>query len=125
MPQEQSSAASVVLIVENDVLLRLVTASNLRDAGFEVIEAVNPAEALRILARVPVDVLFSDIDVPGNMDGLALAQWVRQSQADTRIILTSGAAKAPGDVEEYASFLPKPYAEKDVERLLRSVLSSS
>jgi two-component system, response regulator PdtaR len=125
MPQEQSSAAPVVLIVENDVLLRLVTASNLRDAGFEVIEAANPAEALRILDRIPVDVLFSDIDMPGNMDGLALAQWVRQGQADTRIILTSGAAKAPGDVEEYASFLPKPYAEKDVERLLRSVLSSS
>ena len=125
MPQEQSSVAPVVLIVENDVLLRLVTANNLRDAGFEVIEAANPAEALRILARVPVDVLFSDIDMPGNMDGLALAQWVHRSQADTRIILTSGAAKAPGDVEEYASFLPKPYAEKDVERLLRSVLSSS
>jgi CheY-like chemotaxis protein len=125
MPQEQSSAAPVVLIVEIDVLLRLVTASNLRDAGFEVIEAANPAEALRILDRIPVDVLFSDIDMPCNIDGLALAQWVRQSQADTRIILTSGAAKAPGDVEEYASFLPKPYAEKDVERLLRSVLSSS
>jgi DNA-binding NtrC family response regulator len=125
MPQEQSSVAPVVLIVENDVLLRLVTASNLRDAGFEVIEAANPAEALRILARIPVDVLFSDIDMPGNMDGLALAQWVHRSQADTRIILTSGAAKAPGDVEEYASFLPKPYAEKDVEHLLRSVLSSS
>jgi CheY-like chemotaxis protein len=125
MPQEQSSAASVVLIVEIDVLLRLVTASNLRDAGFEVIEAANPAEALRILDRIPVDVLFSDIDMPGNMDGLALAHWVHRSQADTRIILTSGAAKAPGDVEEYASFLPKLYAEKDVERLLRSVLSSS
>ena len=125
MPQEQSSASPVVLVVENDVLLRLVTASNLRDAGFEVIEAANPAEALRILARIPVDVLFSDIDMPGNMDGLALAQWVHRSQADTRIILTSGAAKAPGDVEEYASFLPKPYAEKDVEHLLRSVLSSS
>ena len=125
MLEEQPSTAPVVLIVENDVLLRLVTASNLRDAGFEVIEAANPAEALRILARIPVDVLFSDIDMPGNMDGLALAQWVHRSQADTRIILTSGAAKAPGDVEEYASFLPKPYAEKDVERLLRSVLSSS
>ena len=122
MLQEQSSAAPVVLIVENDVLLRLVTASNLRDAGFEVIEAANAAEALRILDRVPVDVLFSDIDMPGNIDGLALAH---RSQADTRNILTSGAAKAPGDVEEYASFLTKPYAEKDVERLLRSVLSSS
>ena len=125
MPQEQSSAAPVVLIVENDVLLRLVTASNLRDAGFEVIEAANCAEALRVLDRIPVDVLFSDIDMPGNMDGLALAQWVRRSQADTRIILTSGAARTPGDVKEYASFLPKPYAEKDVERLLRSVLPSS
>jgi len=68
----------------------------------------NPAEALRILDRIPVDVLFSDIDMPGNIDGLALAQWVRQSQADTRIILTSGAAKAPGDVEEYASSFPSP-----------------
>jgi len=125
MPQEQSSAAPVVLIVENDVLLRLVTASNLREAGFEVIEAANCAEALRVLDCIPVDVLFSDIDMSGNMDGLALAQWVHRSQADTRIILTSGAARTPGEVKEYASFLPKPYAEKDVERLLRSVLSSS
>ena len=125
MPQEQSPAAPVVLIVENDVLLRLVTASSLRDAGFEVIEAANCAEALRILDRIPVDLLFWDIDMPGNVNVLALAQRVHRSQADTRIILTSGAARTPGDVEEYASFLPKPYAEKDVERLLRSVLLSS
>jgi two-component system, response regulator PdtaR len=125
MLEEQPSTAPVVLIVENDVLLRLVTASNLRDADFEVIEAANCAEALRVLDRIPVDVLFSDIDMPGNMDGLALAQWVHRSQADTRIVLTSGAARTPGDVKEYASFLPKPYAEKDVERLLRSVLPSS
>ena len=122
MLQDQSSAAPVVLIVENDVLLRLVTASNLRDAGFDVIEAANCAEALRILDCIPVDVLFSDIDMPGNVNGLALAQWVHRSQADTRIVLTSGVARTPGDVKEYASFLPKPYAEKDVERLLRSVL---
>jgi two-component system, response regulator PdtaR len=125
MLEEQPSTAPVVLIVENDVLLRLVTASNLRDAGFEVIEAANCAEALRVLDCVRVDVLFSDLDIPGNIDGLALAQWVHRSQADTRIILTSGEARTPGDVEEYASFLPKPYAEKDVERLLRGVLLSS
>jgi CheY-like chemotaxis protein len=74
MPQQQSSAAPVVLIVENDVLLRLVTASNLRDAGFEVLEAANSAEAIHILDCIPVDALFSDIDMPGTMDGLALAQ---------------------------------------------------
>ena len=125
MPQEQSSAAPVVLVVESDVLLRLVTASNLRDAGFEVIEAANPAEALRVLDRIPVDVLFSNIDMPGNVDGLALAQWVHRSQVDTRIVLTSRAARTLGSAKEYASFLPKPYAIKDVEHLLRSVLSSS
>jgi DNA-binding NtrC family response regulator len=125
MPLDHSSDAPVVVIVENDVLLRLVTASNLRDAGFEVIEAANPAEALRILDRIPVDVLFSDIDMPGKMDGLALAQWVHRSQVDTRIVLTSRAARALGSAKEYASFLPKPYANKDVEHLLRSVLSSS
>jgi DNA-binding NtrC family response regulator len=119
-----SSAAPVVLIVEDDVLLRLVTASNMRDAGFDVIEAANCAEAIRILDCIPVDVLFSDIDIPGKVDGLALAQWVHRSQADTRIILTSGGERALGGAKEYASFLPKPYAEKDVEHLLRSVLPS-
>jgi DNA-binding NtrC family response regulator len=119
-----SSAAPVVLIVEGDVLLRLVTASNMREAGFDVIEAANCAEAIRILDCIPVDVLFSDIDMPGKIDGLALAQWVHRSQADTRIILTSGGERALGGAKEYASFLPKPYAERDVEHLLRSVLPS-
>src|SRR5216683_6168967 len=122
MLQEQSSSAPVVLVVENDVLLRLLTASNLRDAGFEVIEAADSAEAIRILDCIPVDVLFSDIDMPGKLDGLALAQLVRRRRLDTRIILTSGAAGALGGAKEYASFLPKPYANVDVEHLLRSVL---
>ena len=119
-----SSAVPVVVIVEGDVLLRLVTANNLREAGFEVIEAANCAEAIRILDCIPVDVLFSDLDMPGKIDGIALAQWVHRSQADTKIILTSGGDKALGGAKEYASFLPKPYAEKDVEHLLRSVLPS-
>ena len=105
MPQQQSSAAPVVLIVENDVLLRLVTASNLRDAGFEVLEAANSVEAIRILDCIPVDALFSDIEMPGTMNGLALAQWVHQRRVDTRIILTSGAARALDGAREYASFL--------------------
>jgi DNA-binding NtrC family response regulator len=124
MPQQQSSTAPVVLIVENDVLLRLATARNLRDAGFEVLEAANSAEAIRILDCIPVDALFSDIEMPGTMEGLALAQWVHQRRVDTRIILTSGAARALGGAREYASFLRKPYANKDVEHLGRSVLSS-
>jgi CheY-like chemotaxis protein len=101
MQQEQSSNAPVVLVVENDVLLRLVTANNLRDAGFEVIEAANSAEALRILECFPVDALFSDIDMPGTMNGLALAQWVHQRRLDTRIILTSSAARVLGGAKDF------------------------
>src|SRR5260370_22955899 len=108
MPQEQSSAAPVVLIVENDVLLRLVTANNLRDVGFEVIEAANCAEAIRILDCIPVDVLFLDIDMPAKIDSLALAQWVHRSQVDTRIILTSGAAAALGGAHQHTRFVPLP-----------------
>src|SRR5260370_10179793 len=122
MLQEKSVSGPVVLVVENDVLLRLLTASNLRDAGFEVIEAANSAEAIRVLDCIPVDALFSDIDMPGRMDGLALAQWVHQRRLDTRIILTSGAARMVSGAREYASFRPKPYAEPEVQHLLRSVL---
>ena len=124
MLPEQSRPAPVVLVVEDDVLLRLVTAGSLREAGFEVLEAANAAEAVQVLKCIPVDALFSDIDMPGRMDGLALAQWVRQRNLDTRIILTSGVARALGGAEEYGSFLPKPYADTDVEHLLRSVLPS-
>jgi CheY-like chemotaxis protein len=124
MLQEQSPAAPVVLVVEDDVLLRLVTADSLREAGFEVLEAANSAEAVQVLDCIPVDALFSDIDMPGKMDGLAVAQWMRQRRLDTKIILTSGVARALGGAGEYASFLPKPYAEADVEHLLRSVLPS-
>src|SRR5712664_487918 len=94
MLQEQSPAAPVVLVVEDDVLLRLVTANSLREPGFEVPEPANSAEAMLVLASMPVDALFSDIDMPGKMDGLAVAQWVRQRRLDTRIILTSGVARA-------------------------------
>jgi CheY-like chemotaxis protein len=112
----------VVLVVEDDVLLRLVTASSLREAGFEVLEAANAAEAVQILGCIPVHVLFSDIDMPGGMDGFALAQWVHQRRLNTRIVLTSGGERALRGAEEYTLFLPKPYADMDVEHLLRSVL---
>ena len=88
--QLPSEPAPVVLIVEDDVLLRLTIAGSLRDAGFEVLEAANAAEAVQILKCIPVDALFSDIDMPGRMDGCALAQWVHQRELNVRIILTSG-----------------------------------
>jgi CheY-like chemotaxis protein len=117
--QLPSEPAPVVLIVEDDVLLRLTIAGSLRDAGFEVLEA-----AVQILKCIPVDALFSDIDMPGRMDGCALAQWVHQRELNVRIILTSGPDRALGEAGEYVSYLSKPYASDEVEHLLRSVLPS-
>jgi CheY-like chemotaxis protein len=104
--------------------LRLTIAGSLRDAGFEVLEAANAAEAVQILKCIPVDALFSDIDMPGKMDGCALAQWVHQHERSVRIILTSSPDRALGEAGEYVSYLSKPYASTEVEHLLRSVLPS-
>jgi two-component system, response regulator PdtaR len=125
MPEEllPRRPSAVVLVVEDDVLLRLVTASNLRDFGFEVFEAADAAEAVTILATFAVDTLLSDIVMPGKMDGLGLAKWVRQRDPGTRIILTSGAAPSLGEVEGYACFLPKPYDGGEVQQLITKMLS--
>lgn len=92
------------------MLLRLVTAEDLRDAGYGVIEASSADEAMTILdSGVPIDLVLTDIRMPGSMDGLALAAFVRQRWPELRIMVASGerpgqAALAAADV-----FLPKPY----------------
>jgi two-component system, response regulator PdtaR len=118
-----SRPSAVVLVVEDDVLLRLVTASNLRHVGFEVFEAADAAEAVTILNTFAVDALLSDVVMPGKMDGVALAKWVRERELRTRIILTSGTEPSLGEVEKYACFLAKPYDDSDVQQLLTTMLS--
>jgi CheY-like chemotaxis protein len=112
----------VVLVVEDDVLLRLITASNLREAGFEVVEVANAAEAVIVLNSMAVDVMLTDVNMPGKMNGLALAKWVYSHGLDTRIILTSDPEQSLGEAREYAHFLAKPYDGNEVERLLRTIL---
>ena len=121
MTQKQSPA-SVVLIVENDVLLRLVTASNLRDLGFEVFEAADAAEAVTVLNTMAVDAVLSDTNIPGKMDGFALAGWVREHRLNTKIILSSATKQSLGEAAEYATLLAKPYADAEVRRLLQRML---
>jgi two-component system, response regulator PdtaR len=114
--------SSVVLVVEDDVVLRLITASNLRVSGFEVFEAADAGEAVTILNIFAVDVLLTDVIMPGKMDGLSLAKWVRERKPQTRIVLTSGADPSGGEVEKFA-FLAKPYDDSDVQKLLTTMLS--
>jgi CheY-like chemotaxis protein len=85
-----------VLVVEDEVLLRLVVAEYLRDCGFKVIEAAHADEALMVLKQpdLRIDVLFSDIEMPGSMDGFALAQWTRTNCPGLAVMLTGSVPRA-------------------------------
>lgn len=118
----------VVLVVEDEVLVRMVVAEYLRDCGFMVIEAGSAQEALALFkVDIEVDVVFSDIQMPGEMDGFALNQWLRRHRPDVKVILTSGAASAANkaaDLCHEGPLLPKPYDSEDVERRIRQLLAA-
>lgn len=119
----------VVLIVEDEVLVRMVVAEYLRDCGFMVIEAGNAQEALALFkADIDVDAVFSDIQMPGEMDGFGLARWLRQHRPGVKVILTSGAASnaanKAADLCHDGPLLPKPYDSEEVERRIRQLLAA-
>jgi CheY-like chemotaxis protein len=88
----------VIVIVEDESLLRLDSAETIEHAGFEVIQAANADEAIAILsARLDIHVVFTDIQMPGSMDGLKLAHFVRNRWPPIKIVATSGQVVAGAD----------------------------
>ncbi len=126
MSSDQAMAAPVVLIVENEVLVRMAVAAYLRECGFRVVEARTAAEALRVFeSDITIDVLFCGVDIPGDMDGFSLSQRIRRERPQTKIILTSGArrsAEEAGTLCEQGPHLAKPYDHRDLERRIRRLL---
>ena len=116
---------SVILIVEDDILCRVSAAEHLRSAGYEVAEAADAGEAITILdSGESVDVVFTDVQMPGAMDGLMLVHWVREHHPGTEVLVTSGkgdAAVSSGLVAGEA-FFSKPYSVAEVASHIRSVL---
>jgi CheY-like chemotaxis protein len=100
----------VALVVEDELLVRMVLVDVLMDDGFEVIEATTADEALLALKRRPdVNLIVSDVEMPGTINGFVLAQRVAEERPDIRIVIVSGrAAPKPGDLPEGARFIPKP-----------------
>jgi CheY-like chemotaxis protein len=117
------SKRPVVLIVEDEFLLRVDAAEMVADAGFEVVEAADADEAIGILeARRDIAVVFTDIQMPGSMDGLKLARAVRGRWPPIKIVATSGRVGiAETELPEGGRFLPKPYNPNDVAGVLREV----
>jgi CheY-like chemotaxis protein len=95
MPSLQKCRAASVLVVEDDELLRTCSADIVTEAGFVAVEAANADEAVVILeGRSDIALLFTDIQMPGSMDGLKLAATVRRRWSDIKIILVSGGVEA-------------------------------
>ncbi|RYE47277.1 MAG: response regulator [Hyphomicrobiales bacterium] len=106
-----SSSLACVLVVEDEALIRMSLVDELEDVGFRVLEAATADEAMGILKNNPnIEAIFTDIDMPGSIDGLKLAKLVGQSHPDMAILLTSGYLKIPkNDLPETVAFIPKPY----------------
>src|SRR5712672_4558619 len=112
MVLDYSAVPVVVLVVEDEMLLRLRAVDMVEDAGFTSVEAVNADQAIAILeSRSDIDLLFTDIQMPGSMDGLKLAHAVHDRWPSIKIILVSGQVK-PSDAERPADsrFFGKPLA---------------
>ena len=113
-----------VLVVEDEALLLFSIADELKDAGFDVLEAVDAQHALDLLERNPdVKVIFTDINMPGTMDGLALSRFVRSRWPPIKIIVTSGKQRpADPDLPTEGLFVPKPYTTGGVIAALTAAL---
>jgi two-component system, response regulator PdtaR len=114
-------AAATVLVVEDDFLVRLCAADALSEAGFNVLEADSGPDALRILEGGAVDVVFTDINMPGAFDGAGLARRIRHRWPATAVVITSGRGCPEEDLGE-ALFLPKPYMPDSLSRIIEEVL---
>jgi two-component system, response regulator PdtaR len=125
MAETPSLGRTIVLVAEDEALLRLFTADYLTDAGFRVIEAPNAAEALRVLETTPaVRVLFTDVEMPGGIDGLELAREVQRRWPGVVIIVTSGHVRpAREELASSAGFFQKPVREEAVVQMIRERVS--
>ena len=120
-------APACVLVVEDEFLIRLMISELMRDAGYQVIEASDADEGVDIIrSGVHLDLVFSDIKMPGAMDGLGLLKWLKVTKPDLPVIITS----AHGDPATAircgaAHFVMKPYDMDVVVSLIRGELQSS
>ncbi|WP_428485407.1 response regulator [Rhodopila sp.] len=123
-----SMSAYTVLVVEDDMMVRMPIAEYLRDCGYNVLEAGDASEAIAVLdATVPVSLVFSDVRMPGSMDGFGLARWLRSHHPDIPVILTSGynnSRSLSQDLAQGVRLIEKPYLQGHVARRIRDLLDN-
>ena len=124
---DPSPGRPVVLVVDDEILLRSVVAEYLRDAGFRVVEAANGREAVTVLAAgEAVDVVFSDVRMPGDVSGYDLAEWVRTNRPAVGVLLASGYVGNANHSRHVGvnapTLLPKPFEYELLLKQLRNLI---
>ncbi|MET1756527.1 response regulator [Novosphingobium sp. RD2P27] len=116
-----------VLVVEDEGLLRICVADALQDAGLTVFEAVNATEALELLdARDDVRVVLTDIEMPGDIDGLALTATIHQRWPEIGVVVVSGRVRPdPGQLPANGEFIAKPYDLNEVTLRVSQMLEDT
>jgi CheY-like chemotaxis protein len=119
-------SATTILVVEDEPLIQLITSEALNESGYRVLVAGDADEAIGILNRdSSVGLLFTDIVMPGALDGFGLAEWAKSVRPDLKVLYTSGyswaAAQAHGG-RVHGHVLRKPYRSGDLRRAVQSAL---
>jgi two-component system, response regulator PdtaR len=119
--------SAVVLLVEDEVLVRMVAADILFEAGFHVLEAVSAAEALTVLdVRDDIRVIVTDINMPGELSGLDLSVVAAKRDAAMAIVITSGREwPSPEEMPDGARWLPKPYTPESLVDAVRRAIDGT
>ncbi len=125
MEPGRNSGRVVVLVVEDDALLLMSAIDMLEDAGFDAISAANADAAIRILeTRGDIRIVFTDVDMPGSMDGLKLAARVRDRWPPVEIVVTSGHVNVgERDLPPRGRFFKKPYQSDKVIDTMRALVT--
>ena len=123
MARTKANAMPAILVVEDEVLVRIDLVDTIEDAGFPTFEANCADEAISLLETHPeIAVLFTDIDMPGTMDGLKLSHYVRNRWPPVRIVVTSGHVMAtPEQMPAQSLFLTKPHQPSDLTRVFQLI----
>ena len=123
----RNSQAPTVLVVEDEVLIREDAIEVLEREGFETLRAGSVGEALAILeGRADVSAVFTDIQMPGDRDGVDLANHIARCRPSVAVLVTSGRSfSPPEDLPSASRFVPKPYMPRKVATLLREMIADA
>jgi CheY-like chemotaxis protein len=129
MPLPEGAAEETILIVEDDESVRAFSAEALRDLGYRILEAADGESAIRIFESDPrIDLLFTDVVLPGGMTGADVARAARAARPSIKVLFTTGYARNAiihhGRLDKGVQLLTKPFGLSDLAEKIRSVLDA-